>query len=141
MASSDVLCSGGWLKLADTDPFGKPLINPNFLSTEWDAFALRESVKTIQRFTAASPWEDYVIGPYGDFASATDDAGIDTYMRNNAATFFHPISTAMMSPKSASWGVVDPNLKVKKVEGLRVVDGSVLVRLLKSTLLRFTDSF
>ncbi|KAF8919539.1 hypothetical protein CPB85DRAFT_1212534 [Mucidula mucida] len=118
--------SRGWLKLADTDPFGKPLINPNFLSTEWDAFALRESVKTIQRFTAASPWEDYVIGPYGDFASATDDAGIDTYMRNNAATFFHPISTAMMSPKSASWGVVDPNLKVKKVEGLRVVDGSVL---------------
>ncbi|KAF8920580.1 aryl-alcohol-oxidase from pleurotus Eryingii [Mucidula mucida] len=118
--------SRGWMKLANDDPFGKPLINPNYLSTEWDVFALRESIKSIQRFVNASAWDDYVIGPFGQFAEATTDDGIDTYMRNNSATFFHPISTAMMSPKGASWGVVDPDLKVKGVEGLRIVDGSVL---------------
>lgn len=88
---------------------------------------MRESVKIIQRFVNASAWHDYVIGPYGDFADATTDEAIENYMRQNSATFFHPISTAMMSPKGASWGVVDPNLKVKHVEGLRIVDGSVLV--------------
>lgn len=116
------------MKLVDNDPFGKPLINPNYLSTEWDVFALRESVKIVQRFVNASAWDDYVIAPFGQFAEATTDDAIDTYMRNNSATFFHPISTAMMSPKGASWGVVDPDLKVKGVEGLRIVDGSVLVR-------------
>jgi choline dehydrogenase-like flavoprotein len=40
---------------------------------------------------------------------------------------FHPTGTAAMSPKGADWGVVDPDLKVKGVEGLRIVDGSVLV--------------
>lgn len=115
--------------MANTDPFGKPTINPNFLNTAWDVFALRESVKIIKKFASATPWQDYIIGPYGDFANAVDDASIEAYIRSNSATFFHPISTAMMSPKSASWGVVDPNLKVKKTEGLRIVDGSVLVRL------------
>lgn len=115
------------MRLNDTNPFGKPLINPNYLSTDWDVFALRESVKTIQRFVGASAWNDYVIAPFGQFADATDDEGIETYMRNNSATFFHPVSSAMMSPRGASWGVVDPDLRVKGVEGLRIVDGSVLV--------------
>ena len=71
------------MKLANDDPFGKPLINPNYLSTEWDVFALRESIKTIQRFVNASAWDNYVIGPFGQFANATTDDSIDTYRRNN----------------------------------------------------------
>lgn len=48
-------------------------------------------------------------------------------MRAGASSVFHPTGTAAMSPKGADWGVVDPDLKVKGVEGLRIVDGSVLV--------------
>jgi len=47
-------------------------------------------------------------------------------MRNIASFGAHAVGTASMSPKGASWGVVDPDLTVKKVQGLRIVDASVL---------------
>lgn len=88
---------------------------------------MREAIKSAQRFASGDAWKDYIIGPFGDFANATDDAGIDRYIRGNAATFFHPVGTAQMSAKGASYGVTDPNLKVKGVHGLRIVDASVMV--------------
>lgn len=86
-----------------------------------------ESVKAAKRFAAANAWKDFVIGPYGDLATATTDAQIEAYVRSNSATIFHATGTASMSPKGAKWGVVDPDLKVKGVEGIRVVDVSILV--------------
>jgi choline dehydrogenase-like flavoprotein len=61
---------------------------------------------------------------------AGTDEELDEYVRANSATIFHPVGTAAMSPKGAEWGVVDPDLKVKGVKGLRVVDASVLVSVL-----------
>ena len=118
--------SGGSLKLASSDPFAKPLIDPNFLTTTFDIFALRETVKAVKRFVASSAWADYVVGPVGGLASTTD-SDIETYIREQASTGLHPVGTASMSPKGAQWGVVDPDLKVKGVEGVRVVDASVFV--------------
>lgn len=118
---------GGSITLSSADPLAHPIISPNFLATDWDIYVLRESVKKVQKFLTADAWKDYVIGPFGDYAKAVTDAEIEAYARANAATFFHPISTAMMSPKGADWGVTDPDLKVKGVEGLRIVDASVIV--------------
>lgn len=121
--------AGGSTKLSSSDPFAKPTIDPKFMSTTFDIFAMREAVKAVQRFTSASPWKDYIIAPFlAAFASATTDASIESYVRGNAGTLFHPVGTASMSPKGAKWGVVDPDLKVKGVEGLRIADGSVIVR-------------
>jgi choline dehydrogenase-like flavoprotein len=106
----------------------KPLINPNFLSTEFDRLTMRETVKAANRFVAASPWKDYLNGPFGNFTRATNDTSIDTYVAANAGTFFHPVGTAQMSPKDAKYGVTDPDLKVKGVHGLRIIDASILVR-------------
>ncbi|KAF8661637.1 hypothetical protein AX16_001279 [Volvariella volvacea WC 439] len=118
--------SRGYVRIASRDPFTQPLINPNLVGTEFDLVALRESLKAAQRFAAATPWEDFIIEPFGDLATLTDDESYDAYIRNTAATVFHPVGTAAMSPSGAKWGVVDPDLKVKGVEGLRVVDASVL---------------
>lgn len=77
-------------------------------------------------------WSDYVIGPTGGLAIALNattnlDGAIDQYVTNHTGTIWHPVGTASMSPVGAPWGVVDPDLKVKKVTGLRIVDASVFV--------------
>jgi len=87
---------------------------------------MRESVKAVKRFIAGSAWEDYIIGPYGSTAGNTDDE-IDAHVRELSTTVFHPVGTASMTKAGSSWGVVDPNLKLKGAEGIRIVDASVWV--------------
>jgi choline dehydrogenase-like flavoprotein len=69
-------------------------------------------------------WSDYIISLVD---TATTDAELNLFIQNNAITVSHGVGTAAMSPKGADYGVVDPDLRVKKVTGLRVVDASVLV--------------
>ena len=118
---------GGFIKLASSNPFAAPTIDPNFLSTPFDIFTLKEAVKAVKRLLTAQAWDGYVIGPIPALAATTTDAALEAYVRANAGTVYHPVGTAAMSPKGAKWGVVDPDLKVKGVEGLRVIDASILV--------------
>jgi choline dehydrogenase-like flavoprotein len=112
--------------ISSSNAFAKPVINPNFLTTDFDIFTMVEAVKTAKRFAAAKARAGYITSPFGELATLTTDAQIKQHVRNNAATVFHPTGTAMMSEEGASWGVVDPDLTVKGVEGLRIVDGLVL---------------
>ena len=84
-------------------------------------------MKDVQTFISASPWAGFVIGPVGDLANATTDAEKAALARKLAVVFSHPAGTAAMSPVGATWGVVDPDLTVKGVKGLRIVDASVFV--------------
>ncbi|KAJ7692183.1 aryl-alcohol oxidase [Mycena olivaceomarginata] len=104
-------------------PLADPLINPNLLGTELDLLLMREATKNAVRFTTAPAWSDYVISPVG--LDPSTDASIESYLRDHVGTIFHPAGSAAMSPKGVSWGVVDPDLKVKGLTGLRVVDLSV----------------
>ena len=70
-----------------------------------------------------------MIAPFGDLADAKTDAQIEAYARSNAATVYHPFSTASMSASGSPNGVVNPNFCVKNTVGLRIVDASVVVRL------------
>ena len=117
--------SGGTIKLNSADPFDKPLIDPQYLTTEFDVVAIRECVRAIKRFIAAPAWADYVLSPYGSL-SATSDSDIDEYARELVNTAYHPVGTAAMSSHSEP-GVVDPDLLVKGADGLRIVDASVFV--------------
>ncbi|KIM44803.1 GMC oxidoreductase [Hebeloma cylindrosporum] len=118
--------SRGTIKLRSSNPFDKPLIDPNYLTTEFDIFTMREGVKAVKRFAAAPAFSDYVVGPFGDsFSAATTDAATDDYVRGLTTTIFHPVGTASMSRSFSKHGVVNPDLTVKGVDGLRVVDASV----------------
>ena len=120
---------GGSITLASANPFDPPNIDPALLNSDFDIFTIRESVKAALRFAAAPAWKDFVIGPFGPLAEVQTDAQIDAYARSNATTVFHPFSTASMSPKGSSQGVVNPDFSVKNTVGLRIVDASVLVRI------------
>lgn len=125
-----VACTGGNVKLRSNNPFDKPLIDPNYLRTEFDIVTMRESVKSILDFASAPAFADYISGRYGSaFQQATTDATIDSYVRSLTTTIFHPFGTAAMSSEAAKFGVVNPDLTVKGADGLRIVDASVIVSL------------
>jgi choline dehydrogenase-like flavoprotein len=85
---------------------------------------MREGIRSARRFAAAPAWADYIAASTNN---ATTDAELDTFIRGSASSFFHPVGTAGMSPRGADYGVVDPDLRVKKLKGLRIIDASVLV--------------
>ncbi|KAI0033466.1 hypothetical protein K488DRAFT_77882 [Vararia minispora EC-137] len=118
--------SRGSITINSSDPFAAPLIDPNILSAPIDLYIARQGIKAGMRFLSARAWDGYFTGPLQDL---TDDDAIDAFIRAHAVSFFHPVATAAMSPVNASWGVVGPDLLVKGVQGLRIVDASVVPRL------------
>ncbi|KAF9451443.1 GMC oxidoreductase [Macrolepiota fuliginosa MF-IS2] len=122
--------SRGSVTLNTSDPFAAPLINPGILSSTFDFEAMKFAIRSAQRFLLAPVWKDYIISPFNGLQNTTmagSEDELDEYVRANTATIFHPVGTAAMSPaEGVEWGVVDPELRVKGVSGLRVVDASVL---------------
>ncbi|HAH10198.1 MAG TPA: choline dehydrogenase [Alphaproteobacteria bacterium] len=120
--------SRGQIALKSTNPQDPPLIQPNYLSTATDRQTLRDGVK-ILREVFAQP----AMGPYRGpemmpgAAVRTDDE-IDAYIRQTAETIYHPVGTAKMGQDPMS--VVDTELRVRGVQGLRVVDASVMPSLI-----------
>lgn len=86
-----------------------------------------EAVKAARRFVQTPAWDDYVTDRFGLIGSAQTDADILEAARKAIVTIWHPSCTARMSPTNATWGVLDPQLRVKGTSGLRVVDASSFV--------------
>jgi choline dehydrogenase-like flavoprotein len=118
----------GELTLNTANPFDQPNINPNLLGTDFDLFVMAEAVQAARDFVKAKAWNGYIIREFEDLAAATNAAKVKAYIQANAGTVFHPVGTASMSPKGASFGVVDPDLVAKGISGLRIADASILVR-------------
>ncbi|KAH6904171.1 aryl-alcohol oxidase [Coprinopsis sp. MPI-PUGE-AT-0042] len=118
--------SRGTVSLNASDPLGHPLIDSNLLDSEFDISLLREAFNTAERLLSASTWADWNLTLAGDAAGIDNDEDFYNVIRNTATHGLHPVGSASMSPVGASYGVVDPDLKVKKVSGLRIVDASVL---------------
>lgn len=122
------ISAGGYVKIQSANALTAPLINPNFLTTKVDIATIREGVRSVLKFVSAPAWSGFVTGRYGaKFQAAVDDSSIDAYVRSITTTIFHPASTAMMTKKTDSWGVVNPDFRVKGTAGLRIVDSSVFV--------------
>ncbi|KAJ7187303.1 alcohol oxidase [Mycena filopes] len=116
--------SRGSITLNSSDPFAAPMINPNHLGTDVDLGIMREAVKMALRFVAAQAWDGYIIAPVSVNSSMTD-AELDAFIRQNTGPGLHLTGSAQMSPTDAAYGVVNPDLRVKGLSGLRIVDLSV----------------
>ncbi|KAJ7182656.1 pyranose dehydrogenase [Mycena crocata] len=117
--------SRGSVTLRSSDPTDPPLIDPGFLTSEFDLCATREGLRTAQRFVTAPVFRDYIIAPTVDLNAFTP-AELDDFIRNSTSSTSHLVGSAGMSPRGARWGVVNPDLRVKGARGLRVIDASVL---------------
>ncbi|CAB5114897.1 MAG: choline dehydrogenase [Actinobacteria bacterium] len=116
--------SRGWLKVKSADPFEKPAMQFNYLSTDQDRREWIEAVKVARTILTQPAMNDYNAGESSPGASVTSDAEILEWVRKDAETALHPSCTAKMGTDAMS--VVDPTtMKVHGVSGLRVCDASV----------------
>ncbi|KAJ3564744.1 hypothetical protein NP233_g8092 [Leucocoprinus birnbaumii] len=118
--------SRGTLTISSNNPFDEPMIDPGYYSSEIDLVAARQALKYALAFSSAPVFRNVIKGLAAPFTNVTSDADIDFMIRNTTVSGLHPVGTASMSPTGVSWGVVDPDLRVKNVTGLRIVDASVM---------------
>ncbi len=114
--------SRGSLGLHSADPAAAPRIDPNFLSVDEDLATLLEGVKRAREIMEGAP-----LAPHRGaelFADGDDDDALIARIRRRADTVYHPVGTCRMGPDSMA--VVDSRLRVRQVEGLSVVDASVM---------------
>lgn len=116
--------SRGFVIIRSADPFTPPKIQPLYLSTENDRRTLREATKIIREVLSQPPFDPYRGPELAPGSDARTDAEIDAWVRETADTIFHPIGTCKMGTDELA--VVDPELKVRHVEALRVADASVM---------------
>ena len=122
--------SRGTLSLRSANPLDHPLIDFRYLSTEKDRLEHREAFQImidVAQQPAYDPYRGKLLQP--DPQPRTN-AEIDAWVRQSLATTFHPSGTCKMGTQADA--VVDPELKVRGVEGLRVADASVMPRVVSS---------
>ncbi len=118
--------SRGRVELASADPRQAVRIRQNFLATDNDWKTLRAGLRIVRDVCRQAPMTPFMASEIAPGESATDDASLDAHIRANSITVHHPLGTCKMGLATDPMAVVDPELKVLGVDGLRVVDGSVM---------------
>jgi choline dehydrogenase-like flavoprotein len=117
--------SRGTVGLRDADPMSPPRIDPRFLGEDDDLEVLLRGVRIARRIMAAPPFRP--LAPVELYtAGVCDDDVLRAAIRQRADTIYHPAGTCRMGAPGDPLAVVDPTLTVRGLEGLHVVDASVM---------------
>lgn len=118
--------SRGSISLAAGDPEAAPLIAPNYLSTEEDRRVAAEALRLTRRLVAAPALARYTPTEVKPGLAAQSDEELARAAGDIGTTIFHPVGTAKMGPAADPHAVVDSELRVHGIGGLRVIDASVM---------------
>jgi choline dehydrogenase len=116
--------STGYLEISSDDPMAQPKIYPNYLDTDYDQEMMIKGIRLIRQIAGAPALQSVIESELSPGADADSDVKIAKFISQQAWTVFHPCSTCRMG-KDPIASVVDPNLQVYGVEGLRVADASI----------------
>jgi choline dehydrogenase len=116
--------SRGFVRLRSRDPAEPPAMQPRYLSTELDRRTAVAGIKLARALAATPAVRPYVAEEVKPGAAIGSDAELLEFARETGATIFHPSGTCRMG--SDPGAVVDPRLRVKGAEALRVVDASIM---------------
>lgn len=126
--------SRGYVRARSSDPFDMPIIQPNYLSEETDRRVLLAAMKLARKLMHSEPLKPFL--DYEAFPGPnvqTDDELLGA-AKERGTTTFHPMGTAKMGPASDATAVVDDQLRVHGLEGLRVIDASIMPTMLSANL-------
>lgn len=115
--------SVGHLHIRSRDPMEQASMDPKYLSHEADAQTFLDGVKVARKVAAMSALHDMVVRETRPGPEVQDDAGLLDYIRNTVQTSWHMVGTTKMGVDAAS--VVDPELRVRGVRNLRVIDSGI----------------
>jgi choline dehydrogenase len=118
--------SRGWVRLASPDPLAAPKIAFNYMSDPQDWADMRACVRLTREIFGQAAFDAYRGREIQPGADVTSDAAIDAFIREKVESAYHPTGTCRMGSADDAMSVVDPALRVIGVEGLRVVDSSVM---------------
>jgi choline dehydrogenase len=119
--------SRGFVRLRSTDPADKPMIKPNYLSTDEDRRVAADSIRVARKIVAQPALARYQPAEYLPGSSVgNDDAALIKAAGDVGTTIFHPVGTAKMGRATDPMAVVDERLRVIGLERLRVVDASIM---------------
>jgi choline dehydrogenase len=116
--------SRGSLRIKSADPAVQPEIRINYLATETDRTANVEGLKILRKILQAPAISNFVIAEIDPGATVVTDEELLAYCRQRGSTIYHPTSTCRMG--NDSMAVVDQQLRVRGIDGLRVIDGSIM---------------
>jgi choline dehydrogenase len=116
--------SRGSVKLASTDPSVKPLIDPNYLGDQSDVDRMVQAFKLSREIFATSAFKAHLKGELMPGPDVKTDADIERFVRERSDCYHHQAGSCRMGIDDLA--VVDPQLRVRGVEGVRVVDASVM---------------
>jgi choline dehydrogenase len=126
--------SRGYVRIRSADPFQQPIIQTNYLAAELDRRVIVAGMKLARRLLKSAPLAPYYA--YEDFPGPnvqSDDEFLAAATQRGTTTF-HPGCTCRMGPAESTWAVVDDQLRVHGLEGLRVIDASVMPRMISANL-------
>jgi choline dehydrogenase len=118
--------STGYVRLTSSDPFDKPVIQPNYLTHETDRRVLLAGMKMARKIMMAEPLAPYFDGEVFPGSDVQSDDELMAAAKERGTTTFHTMGTCRMGPATDPSAVVDDQLRVHGLEGLRVVDASIM---------------
>lgn len=124
--------SRGWVELRSADPRAKPILQPNYLTTEDDRADMRACVKLTREIFAQAGFDPYRGAEIAPGAAVRTDDEIDAFIRAKADSAYHPSCTCKMGVDEMA--VVDPETRVRGLDGLRVVDASIMPSIVSGNL-------
>ncbi len=118
--------SRGRVRLASSDPRALALLHQDFLATDNDRRTLRDGTRLFRDVARSSALASFIERELTPGPAISSDAALDAYISQTAITVHHPLGTCRMGGAADPATVVDPELRVLGVDGLRVVDASVM---------------
>jgi choline dehydrogenase len=116
--------STGYVRITSADPFAAPEIQPNYLKSQKDRHVLIAATRAMRRIMQDQALRAHVVAEYMPGTDCASDEQIFGFLCEKGRSSYHPTSTCRMGIDDAA--AVDPRLRVRGVEGLRVVDASIM---------------